>query len=96
MFICQVDFGTNYYNMKKSIGLIGIGVLNLLHASSHIIQFIQSALLVTTSVAHDHENESLLEDLLHNPILNIIWALVGVFTLYIGIKDFRHHNKCNH
>jgi hypothetical protein len=82
--------------MKKSIGLISIGILNLLHASSHIVQFIQSALLVTTSVAHNHENESFIESLLHNPILNIIWALVGIFTLYIGIKDFRHHNSCKH
>lgn len=82
--------------MRKSFTLISIGILNLLHASSHIVQFIQSALLVTTSVAHNHENEGVLEHILHNPILNIIWGLIGIFTLYIGIKDFRHHNKCKH
>jgi hypothetical protein len=82
--------------MKKSLTLISVGILNLLHASSHIIQFIQSVLLVSTSVAHNHKDEGALEHILHNPVLNIIWALVGLFTLYIGIKDFRHHNKCTH
>ena len=82
--------------MKKSAILIGIGVMNLLHASSHIIQFIQSALLVTSSVTHEHSDEGWFETILHNPILNIIWALIGIFTLYIGIKDFKHHNKCKH
>ena len=82
--------------MKKSLTLISVGILNLLHASSHIIQFIQSALLVSTSVAHNHKDEGVFEHILHNPILNIVWGLIGIFTLYIGIKDFRHHNKCNH
>ena len=80
--------------MTKSITLMGIGLLNLLHASSHILQFIQSALLVSTSVAHEHNNDSWIETVLHNPFLNIVWGFVGIFTLYIGIKDFKHHNNC--
>ena len=81
--------------MKKYIALISIGIFNTLHASIHIIQFIQSMLLLSTNL-EEHENESMIEHLLHNPILNIIWAIVGVFTLYLGIKDYLHHKNCKH
>ena len=80
--------------MKKSFALIGIGVFNLLHASSHLLQFIQSLLMVSTTVVHNHKDESWIEKIIHNPILNILWVIIGVFTLYIGIKDFKHHNNC--
>lgn len=82
--------------MKKYIALISVGIFNTLHASIHIIQFIQSMLLLSTNIEHHHENESLMESILHNPILNIIWAVVGIFTLYLGIKDYLHHRKCKH
>ena len=29
-------------------------------------------------------------------VFAIIWAVIGILTLVIGIKDYRHHRKCNH
>jgi len=83
--------------LKKSLLFIGLGVINLLHASLHIIQFIQSIFLVTMSVEHHHHHdEGLVESILHNPIFAFIWGIIGLLTLWIGIKDFKHHNKCEH
>lgn len=80
---------------RKSIALIIAGALNVLHASTHLIQFVQSIILVSiSSTAEDHEG--FFENIIHNPILNIIWAIIGLFTLYLGIKDFRHHKNCKH
>ncbi len=78
--------------MKKSSILIGLGSLNLIHGILHIIQFIQSLLLVNSSISEEHTG---LDAILHSPILSIIWAIIGLITLYIGIKDFRHHKNCH-
>jgi hypothetical protein len=75
---------------KKSFLLIGLGGINILHAGLHLLQFIQSIILVTNSSHCEDE-----DGLLHNPIFNLIWAIVGLLTLYVGIKDFRHHNHCH-
>lgn len=77
---------------KKSLLLIGLGSINILHASLHLLQFIQSIILVVNSQATPCENET---GLLHNPIFNLVWAVVGLLTLYVGIRDFKHHNHCN-
>jgi hypothetical protein len=77
--------------MKRSTILIGLGSLNLVHGILHILQFIQSILLVSSSLGEEHTG---LDAVLHSPILSIIWAVIGFITLYIGIKDFRHHKKC--
>lgn len=82
--------------VKKSVIIIGIGIINLLHAGLHIVQFIQSLILVKESISHHHKNEGVIDTILHNPIFAFIWALVGLATLWMGIKDFRHHRKCNH
>ena len=82
--------------MKKSLILISVGVLNFLHGMFHIIQFIQSMLLVAYSVEHEHVNESWIDKIMHSPVFAIIWAFIGIITLVIGIKDYRHHKKCNH
>jgi hypothetical protein len=72
--------------------LLSIGVLNLVHGGIHIIQLLQSVLLVSYSVEEDHHHhESWIEELLHNPYLSFIWAVVGILTIWIGIKDYRHH-----
>lgn len=42
------------------------------------------------------QNEKKKWYLLHSPYFAILWAIVGIFTLWIGIKDFIHHNKCKH
>lgn len=85
--------------LKKSIIIIGLGLINILHASLHIIQFIQSIILVratTFGPKIEHNDISTIDMLLHSPYFAIIWAIVGIFTLVIGIKDFIHHKKCNH
>lgn len=81
--------------MKKSIILISVGVLNFLHGMFHIIQFVQSILLVAYSV-EEHHHESWIDKVMHHPIFAIVWATIGIFTLVIGIKDYRHHKRCNH
>ena len=84
--------------IKKSIVLIGLGVINLLHASLHILQFIQSVILVkAASFGPKIQHKSgFIDTLTHSPYFAILWAFVGLFTLVIGIKDFIHHRKCNH
>jgi len=83
----------NKNKMKRSTILIGLGSLNLIHGILHILQFVQSVLLVSSSLKED--NHTGLDAVLHSPILSIIWAVIGLITLYIGIKDFRHHKKCH-
>ena len=78
--------------INKSTILIGIGSLNLIHGVLHILQFIQSVLLVSTSVNEKHSG---IDSFLHSPVLSVIWAIIGLVTLYIGIKDFKHHNNCH-
>jgi hypothetical protein len=84
--------------LRKSLIIIGLGIINILHASLHIIQFIQSILLVRAStfgpkIKHD---VGLIDRILHSPYFAILWGIVGLFTLWIGIKDFIHHRKCSH
>tara|TARA_Y100000034_G_scaffold29728_2_gene36231 strand:+ start:5795 stop:6043 length:249 start_codon:yes stop_codon:yes gene_type:complete len=75
--------------------LIFLGLINLLHAGMHLIQFIQSVLLLGASIEHHHE-DGFLDKILHNPMVNALWAVIAIFTLYLGIRDFKHHKKCNH
>ncbi len=84
--------------MKRSLILISVGLLNLLHASFHVIQFIQSILLVAYSVEeHKHEHyDGWIDSMLHNPFFAILWGVIGIITLIIGIRDYRHHRKCAH
>ena len=80
---------------NKSLFLISVGVLNLLHGLTHIVQFIQSMFLITYSI-ESHENQSCIDGLMHNPILALIWAIIGIISLVIGIRDYRHHKNCKH
>jgi len=84
--------------MKKSLIIISVGLLNLVHGLFHVIQFIQSMLLVAYSSDHSHvgEDDSWIDVIMHSPIFAIFWAIIGIVTLIIGIKDYRHHRKCNH
>ncbi len=79
--------------MKKSLILISVGVFNFLHGIFHIIQFVQSMLLVAYST-EGHNHESWIEKIMHSPIFAMFWAIVGIVTLIIGIKDFIHHRRC--
>lgn len=81
--------------IKKSIVLISFGFLNLLHGIFHIIQFIQSMLLIAYSTTHQHKHtDNWIESFLHNPVWAFIWAIVGIVTAIIGIRDYKHHKKC--
>jgi len=79
--------------MKKSIILISVGIFNFLHGMFHLIQFIQSMLLVAYSV-EVHNNDSWIDKITHSPVFAVIWAVIGIITLVIGIKDFIHHRNC--
>ena len=60
--------------MKRSTILIGLGSLNLIHGILHILQFVQSVLLVSSSLKED--NHTGLDAVLHRPILSIISKLL--------------------
>ena len=81
--------------MKRNILLITTGLFNLIHAFTHVIQFVQSLFLFKLSVS-EHEEHSFLDELLHNPYLSLIWATIGIVSLVVGIKDMIHHKKCSH
>lgn len=75
---------------KKSLFYISVGVLNLLHGLTHIVQFVQSIFLITYSSSCDHGSW------LHHPAFSFLWAFIGISSLIIGIRDYRHHKKCDH
>lgn len=80
----------NYYNTyKKSLILISAGLANLIHAIFHILQVFQSYLLFKSNTNRDFAHY-----LMDNPYMSIIWAIIGIATLLIGVRDFIHHKKC--
>lgn len=82
--------------MKKHMVLISIGVLNVLHGSFHIIQFIQSMFFVAYAThGHKHDHDTLIDTIMHNPIFALIMGVIGILTLIIGIKDYKHHKQCH-
>jgi len=74
---------------KSSIGLIIIGVLNLIHASMHIIQLVQSILIVSYSL--NHNENSWVHKLFESPIFAFASAIVAIATIVIGWRDYKHH-----
>ena len=78
---------------KRSIILISVGLLNFVHGMLHLVQFLQSMVLIAYST-NDHHSESNLDNILHHPMFAFLWAIIGLLTFIIGIKDFRHHRKC--
>ena len=72
---------------KLKKGIIILTAINLLHAFMHIIQFLQSILIVSYSINKDNIFHKILE----NPIFAFISIIVGVFTLIIGWKDYKSH-----
>ncbi len=79
--------------MTKALLFISVGVLNTIHGTFHILQFIQSMMLVAYSTEH-HEEHSGLEAVMHHPIFSLVMGLIGILTLVIGIKDYMHHRRC--
>ena len=81
--------------MKKHVVLISVGILNLFHGLFHIIQFIQSIFFVAYAThGHHHNHETFIDKMMHHPVFAIIMGIIGILTLIIGIKDYRHHKKC--
>ena len=78
--------------MKKIFIIIFIGFLNTIHGLLHIIQFIQSMILLKYSTVK--EEHSFVEEMIHNPIFSLIMGFIGIITLIIGLKDYLHHKKC--
>lgn len=78
--------------MKKALFLISLGAFNLLHGLMHIIQVIQSIFLIGYSTEVFHNN--ITDYILHSPIFSIIWAIIGITTIVIGVRDFKHHKHC--
>jgi hypothetical protein len=72
---------------KKSITLISLGSLNFIHGILHVIQFFQS-MIMATSHSHSH-------GFFDTPVFAFIWAILGFVSLWIGIKDFKHHKDCH-
>jgi len=73
----------------KGITLISVGILNVLHAFFHIFQFIQSIFLTINSI--NSHKDSWIHDVLESPYMAIVWAVIGLLTLLIGWRDFKHH-----
>ena len=76
--------------MKKHVSLIFLGVLNIVHGSMHIFQLIQSIFMA--SYAFDKKSDSWVHRLMENPWMGLVWACIGVTTLVIGIRDYKHHH----
>lgn len=75
----------------KTLAIILLGILNILHGLSHGLQLIQSLLLASYSLSGIHDESNWYHSLMENPYMGIVWLLVGVSTVYLGIKDFKHH-----
>jgi len=80
---------------KRAIVLISVGFLNFVHGMLHVVQFIQSIMLVAYSTQHHHHPESMIDKILHHPVLAFVWAIIGLLTFVIGVRDFKHHRKCD-
>lgn len=81
--------------IKKGFVMFGLGLFNIIHSASHLIQFLQSVLLMKSSTESCHEEHGLLDEFLHNPYLVIFWFVLGITTLVIGVREFFHHKKCS-
>ena len=73
----------------KNSKLFFLGLLNAFHPLLHLIQSFQSLVLVVDS----HQHEEGVFSFLHHPIVNILWGIVGIYTLYLIFKD---KGSCNH
>ena len=76
----------------KSISIIGVGILQLFHSLMHIVQFVQSVLLLHNSY-NEHDHNNFIDEIQHHPIFIILWIIVGILTLKIGIDDYIKHKR---
>lgn len=78
--------------MKKLSGLVLLGFLNIVHGISHVLQLIQSLFLASYSLG-DHKESNWYHSMMESPWMGLIWLIVGILTIYLGIRDFKHHKK---
>jgi hypothetical protein len=76
--------------MKKYFTLFTIGLLNIIHGLTHLIQFIQSVFLASYSLSGE---ESAIHKFFENPWMGLVWSIIGIITLVMGYKDFKHHRE---
>ena len=85
-------------NNTKNISLISAGIINILHALFHIIQFIQSVVLTKQALKLQEEvaahSEDVIERIMHHPAMPLSFLIVGILSMYIGYTDYKHHKRC--
>ena len=72
--------------------LLFLGIVNVLHAMTHIFQVIQSFFLFSYATNH---KDNWIHKLMESPYMAILWAILGIMTIYLGIRDYKHHKKHN-
>lgn len=77
--------------MRKYRKLVFLVILNLIHASMHVFQAIQSLFLMSYSINHEPSQPNWIHKVLENPWMSIVWFLILIITIYTGIRDFKHH-----
>lgn len=90
----KLSEGSKLSGATKPIFLISVGLLNLFHGAFHIIQFIQSMFFVAYAT-HEHNDEGIIESIMHNPVFALAMGVIGILTLVIGVRDYKHHKKCD-
>jgi len=91
-------YKTTIKEYAGSTTLVGMGALNTLHGSMHVIQAMQSFYLASNSlVEHSHEGHTggglmhIVEESMHNPYVGLAFAATGVLAISLGIRDKKHH-----
>lgn len=67
--------------IKKHTTLLGIGIFQVIHGLTHLYPLLASVLHTTH---------------IHSPILDSVWVLFGVFSMYIGYKEYKIHKEEDH
>jgi hypothetical protein len=68
--------------------LVIMGLFNLLHGLTHIMQFIQSMLMVA--------NIEWIDQIMESPVMSIIWVIFGIISIYLGWQDYKFHKNHQH
>jgi hypothetical protein len=75
--------------MKSFKFVIAFGFFNLLHGGIHILQSVQSFLLTYFSLSG--KNIEWIDRVMESPWMGLFWGLLGIATIWIGYRDYKHH-----
>ncbi len=78
--------------MKKVTSLVLLGILNIIHGFSHLLQLVQSLFMASYSLGNNKE-DNWYHNMMESSWMGFIWLIVGGLTIYLGIRDFKHHKK---